>query len=182
MKKSLPPLPSVAKLAKKCGAFAGRAGSPESLASLPVPVPGEGGVRIAVMLAEAELAGEGAPDPAALRIKPPGHVVFAEAWSGAFSELCAIGPADLGLANDPAEPLGDAALAADRDAKRARWLELLDAALPGFAGGPAAITADTRRAAGELRALFPEVAEAPLVPYYRALGRRFFAWLDRTAA
>ena len=71
---------------------------------------------------------------------------------------------------------------ADLAEQRLRYLDLFDVVAPAFAAGRGAETAAGKRAASELRALFPRIAEGPLVPYYRALGGRFFAWLDRTAA
>lgn len=177
MTRPLPELTSVAHITRRFALHRVGALHGENHACLPVPEPGPDGVRIAILFAATE------PDPAtsALRIQTPGHVLHARAATGDFLELRALTPRDLGIAQDPGAWLGDPGPPPD-PAKLARLLDLYDAALPAFAGGAAALTASAKRAAIEIRALFPELREPPLAPYYAALGRRFFAWIDRIAA
>ncbi|MEZ4312217.1 MAG: hypothetical protein R3F14_29665 [Polyangiaceae bacterium] len=182
MKKQLPSLTPAAVLAKKCSAFLGRTGVPTDHASLPVPVPGVTGLRLGVMLApteEDEPTGE-------RKLQPPTHVVYGLAYTGAFAEVSAVDAKSLGIpepaesTDESADPPEPPAPIADLDAKRARVLELLDATLPLFATArPADAAKDEAR---ELRDLYQEIAEPPFAPYYRALGKRFFDWIDRTAA
>ena len=178
MKKELPGLTKTAVLARRCASFAGRTGAPCDHASLPVPVPGVSGLRAAVMLARTEPV----DGSSARRIFAPSHVVYAAAMTGDFVELAAISAGDLGLEGEPGAALGEVVLAADREAKRARLFELIDVVSPVFATGRAAETREVKSAAAALLPLWDEVAEAPLRPWYRALGRRFFGWVERAAA
>lgn len=178
MPKELPPLQPVARVAARFSRFAPIVAKGGGRAGVPVPVPGPDGVRIAILLT----ATEPVPDTDRLRVQAPGHLVSARADTGDMVELAAITPRDLGVTGEPEAWLGEIPAASDRASERARLLELYDQALPAFAAGPAGLTEGARRAAREIATLFPDVAEAPLLPYYRALGRRFFAWVDRAAA
>lgn len=177
MPKTLPALEPVARIHARYARMTRGAVPGCDLAGLPVPVPGLDGVRIAILFT----ATEREPQTGARRVQAPRHLVSARADTGDFVELRAITPRDLGVPQDPEAWIGELP-EGDRGEKRARLLDLYDAALPAFAAGPSGATATAKRAAIEIAALFPEVAEAPLVPYYRALGRRFFAWVDRAAA
>ena len=53
--------------------------------------------------------------------------------------------------------------------------------LPVFAVNPAQPGDAVRRDARELRAAFERLREAPLAPYYAAIGAEFFGWLDAVA-
>lgn len=177
MTRPLPELTSVARIAKRFAFHQQGALPGKNHAGLPVPVPGPDGVRVAIFFTTTEVD----EATSALRIQAPGHVVYAQAATSDFIELCAITPRDLGIAEDPGAWLGDPGAPAD-PGKVARLLDLYDAALPAFAGGPAAMTAASKRAAIEIKTLFHEVEEPPLAPYYAALGKRFFAWIDKAAA
>lgn len=178
MKKELPALEKTATLARKCAAFAGRTGAPENLASLPFPVAGATGLRIAVFLAQATPV----DGSAAQRVMPPRHVVYALAMTGAFVELAAIRPSDFGLDHAADEPLGEVTFAADRISKRERFFDLLDQFLPMLAIGRLPGEPSAKKVTRDLRELFHELAEPPLLPYYRALGGRFLTFLERAAA
>jgi hypothetical protein len=145
--------------------------------TLPLPVPGADGTLWGVWLAP----GEQNPETGALRIGVPEYGLFFRADFGAFAELRGLAPRDFGLSDKTAPWLGDVPDADDRNARRGRLFELLQAATPGFAAGPRGLTPAARRAAAEIKTLFPEVAEPPLLPCYRRAARRFFAWLDVAA-
>lgn len=176
MPKELPVLPSVKiamRHAARCaqGALAGI-----DHASLPVPVPGPEGTRWAVLLSPTRR--DEAKD--VREIGAPAYVLGLRADVAEPVELAQVSPSEVGLEGGPDAWLGELAPAAEAS-KRARLAELLDAVVPVFATGRPGATEAQKSAAAELRALFDEVAEAPLLPCYRAVGKRFFAWLDRTA-
>lgn len=116
----------------------------------------------------------------AREIGAPAYVLALRADLGEPVELAQVSPAEVGLAGAPDAWLGELPPPVEA-AKRARLAELLDFVMPRFAAGRPGATEAERAAAAELRDLFAEVAEAPLVPCYRAVGKRFFAWLDRAA-
>jgi hypothetical protein len=187
MKKTLPPLEPVGRVAARHARLARSTAGGAGHVGLPVPVPGPDGMRLAMLAAVTEPA----KGPGALRLQAPTYLVSARADTGDFAELKAIAPQDLvpppGAAGakdaqDAAPWLGEIPAADALGDKRARLFELLDAALPVYATGRAAVAPSVKRAAREIRELWGEVAEPPLAPYYRALGRRFFEWIDRAAA
>jgi hypothetical protein len=148
--------------------------------SLPVPVPGPEGLRIVRMLAPTRV--EEIDEHTQRRwIQPPSYLVAAAAATGAFVEARAVGPADFGQADAPDADLGELALAEDFADRAGRWCALLDELLPAFAAGPGANVPVSAERAAEAKAVFFALAEAPLQPYYRSLGQRFFAFLDRAA-
>lgn len=177
MAKTFPPLEPVARVAALHARLARGAAPGCDHAGLPVPVPGPDGMRIATLLA----ATEPVVETGARRIQAPRYLVSARADTGDFVELAAVTPRDLGVAQDPEAWLGELP-PGDRGEQRARLLDLLDAALPAYATGRAAAASSVKSAARELKKLWDDAAEPPLHPYYRALGRRFFEWLDRAAA
>ena len=66
-------------------------------------------------------------------------------------------------------------------ARRSALLAALDALLPAFAGDVAGTAPGVHEAAVSFQQLFPVVAEAPLVPYYRAMGKDLFTLVERLA-
>ncbi|EYF01317.1 Hypothetical protein CAP_8471 [Chondromyces apiculatus DSM 436] len=52
-----------------------------------------------------------------------------------------------------------------------------DLTMPAFRSGPRDALPEVRDAARSFLQLFPQVAEQPLLLYYQAAGREFFAWL-----
>ncbi|MFO0587858.1 MAG: hypothetical protein U0441_09980 [Polyangiaceae bacterium] len=178
MDKVLPRLTPIASVMRNLSAYGRGALAGVNRTLAPLPVPGLEGVRYAILFTTTEpIVGS-----AALRIKTPSHVAYADAESGEFLELAAITPRDLGVAQDPDHWLGEFVEPMNLDEKRMRYLDRLDAVSFAFAAGRGAETPDVRRAAGELTAAFADIQEAPLAPYYRALAGRFFAWLARASA
>ena len=163
--------------------------------SLPVPVFGAEGLRIARMLAPTRVD----PDTQRRLLLPPSYVVEQRADTGAFAEARAVSPRNFGLDHDPTVALGELVRTGDlghgarsqgpqphrsesdfEDAAR-RLHALLDAVLPVFAAGPGARSGDVSAEARDARQAFFALAEAPLLPYYRSLGQAFFGFLDRAA-
>ncbi len=200
--RALPELRPVAFVVRRCRMSRFEVLGPD-FESLPVPVFGAEGLRIVRMLAPTRVD----PDTQRRWVSPPSYVVEQRADTGAFAEARAVSPGVFGLNHDPAVELGEIVRPQGfADATR-RLHELLDAVLPAFAAGagaggqapsgarqaassggvaggqaPSGAAArglpDVSREAGEA---FFALAEAPLVPYYRSLGKAFFAFLDRAA-
>jgi hypothetical protein len=155
----------------------------ETHQSYPIPVHGGAGdlPGVAFLYAPSQLVfGQG------LFLYPPGYRALILARDGHFQELRSMTPADVGLSDDPTKPLGTYGLppGVTRDAfieLKERLLTAYDELMPAFfdGGAPAETTV---RTAKDFRAVFDQITERILDPYYRAVGRRFFAWLDATAA
>lgn len=142
-------------------------------AALPLPVPSPEGMLWVVGLAPSEVD----PDTSALRIGAPSYLSSFRADFGDFTELAPISP------EPPAGSwLGELLDLDERRSRHQGLFELYGKAVPSFAAGPRALTTAARRAAVEIQTLFPSAAEPPLLPFYHALGRRFFAWLDWAAS
>ncbi len=63
--------------------------------------------------------------------------------------------------------------------RQLRLYQAYDALLPVFAAASMEFAPETRKAAADFAILFAQVAEAPLIPYYDAIGNGFFTWLAR---
>ncbi len=113
---------------------------------------------------------------------PPSHRAVVDA-GGKFEKLEAISPQRLGVAHEADKALGvhtaPKGLAPEQALKKQeRLYQLYDRLLPAFATGETGV----KEEAAEFRELFVLLAEKPLEPYYRAVGKEFFHWLDLAAA
>lgn len=151
----------------------------ETHQSFPVPVSGDVPT-IAFLFAPSVLQrGVG------LQLLPPSYRAMIRGRDAHFEELRAVSPADFGLGDDPSRVLGTYGLAADMTPEayttiKERLLTTYDTLLPWFYGGDEP-TASVCRVALDFQGAFELVGERVLRPYYRALGRRFFAWVDAVA-
>lgn len=59
--------------------------------------------------------------------------------------------------------------------------DAVDLLLPPFADQQQALSGKAATAAGEFRDLFPELCEPGLLPYYKAMAKDFFAWVEKVA-
>jgi hypothetical protein len=182
MTKALPELKPVERLIKAGSLHAKGALPDEGYQSYPIPVPGPRGLRVAFLYAAAvdvvPLAGP--------ILRSPTYVGFVDAETARFVELRVFHADEVGLAHLEGRDLGqvpgdDAWQAPEVVAKEAALYRGYDAILGAFAAGIAPLPVETKRAADDFAAVFAELAEAPLVPFYRGVGRAFFAWLDRVA-
>jgi len=116
-------------------------------------------------------------------IMPPSHSLVADYASGKF---IAVEELDVRAAGVKLPPAGDAwmhqakqfATPQERLAAYERLYDLYDAVLPTFlARRP--VDADAKKAVREFHELFRELAEKPLQPYYDALGKEFFTWVEQ---
>jgi hypothetical protein len=111
----------------------------------------------------------------------PHLLAILDAASGEVKERRDVVPRDLGISEEPGKFAGLHVLAKGMTAdeyvdRRKRLFELYDVLAGAF------IRAEERsryaRQALEFRTLFFQLSEAPLAPYYRAVGRDFFGWID----
>jgi hypothetical protein len=122
-----------------------------------------------------------------LQLWPPNYIAFMVARTGRFDQLRAVTASDFGQNCNMDKPMGVHLTAAERLAggfltKEARLYQAYDQLLPAFAGEPSPAPSEVKPAAEEFRSLFPNVAEAPLLPFYKHVGKEFFDWLTRVAA
>lgn len=64
---------------------------------------------------------------------------------------------------------------------RERIHDAVDVLLPFFADGAQALPPEAAKAAREFRDMFPELCEPGLLPYYKAVAKDFFAWVETVA-
>jgi hypothetical protein len=148
--------------------------------SFPIPVRSRGKTCVAFLYATAEV------DAAtqALRLHVPAYVSLVDVLTARFDELREFAPSEIGLAQPSDGWLGECR--PYDDWKKPEVLAALaalyrgyDALLPAFTAASDNLTSELRRAAGEFATAFGSLAEPCLIPYYRGVGREFFAWLDR---
>lgn len=150
--------------------------------SWPIPVLAADGLRAAFLFAPRNLDRERGQV-----LFPPTYLAQIDAASGRFLELRAITPAELGQADAPGDVLGSYALPEGVDAQRylaleADTLRALDALVESFADDARPTDPSFARVAADFSRLYWALTAAPLHRYYRAVGRRFFGWLDGVAA
>lgn len=145
--------------------------------SLPVPVHSPDGLLIVRMLSTTVLSEDGST----CLVKPPSYIVSVRADTGELAEVRATSPSDFNRKDVPDKSLGELVRPVDFAERADGLFALLDRVTPTFAAGPAAPLAPVAGAAAAAREAFFAIAEAPLLPYYQSLGKRFFELLDRAA-
>jgi hypothetical protein len=180
MAEKRPELRSIVDLVAIAARYPARALPAGHHPSYPAPVLGPDGLRVAFLYCRAEIVrpGEG------LSLTAPSYVAFVDARTAMFEELRAVTPGELGLGHAEGEVLGTTRTQPERldpalVTKELRLYQTYDLLLPSFAAGQAQVDLGVQAAAREHEALFAELAEAPLLPYYRAVAGPFFAWRDR---
>lgn len=182
MSKPIPTLKDIARLVRTGSLHAKGALPAERYQSYPIPVPGPKGLRVAFLYAPAVVV----VPLAGLEVRSPTYIGFVDAGNGGFEELRIFHAGEVGLAHLEGQPLGqcpdeDAWEAPEVVAKEARLYRGYDAILGSFAAGISPLPPETKRAAADFAAVFEELAEAPLLPFYRGVGRSFFTWLGQVA-
>jgi hypothetical protein len=151
----------------------------ETHRSLPVPSGPAGKATIAFLFCP-EAYGEDMK----LLLTTPEYVAYLAVDDGHVLRMQAVTPADFGLRHAPGQVIGGWGVEAIEGTPEQigemwqRLLSLYEVILPAFVRSNGAVTNEVRQAAREFRTLFMRIAEQPLIPYYRALGKAFFAWLD----
>jgi hypothetical protein len=107
-----------------------------------------------------------------------------DATTGDLRSRESVSPAELGGPHAAGEIIGLHVLAQGLTtdaytAKRERLFSLYDRLAARLVGGEQQTV--NGGAAREFRELFISLTEKPLAPYYRAVGRTFFAWVDELA-
>jgi hypothetical protein len=146
--------------------------------SLPVPVFTPKGFCMAFIYCHAELASDGQ----GMQLWPPDHQALMNAETGRFEELRTVASTTYDQSHAMTKPMGACPGEPQREQdeylnKLVALYQAYDAILPSFAASPYAMPAAARPAAREFERLFADVAEKPLLPYYRAVGHEFFRWL-----
>ena len=145
------------------------------------PVPGRTARRVTVRF----MSGPQRAQPGSIDYFRPTHLAELDVRSG---ELVAVHEwpeaAHVG-GGAPGAPIGSFSLppgvtVQEFLALRARYHAAIDRVLPTYAAqsapGPEVVAA-----AHQIKDLTPRVLETPLLPFYRAVGADFFAWIDQTA-
>jgi len=148
--------------------------------SYPIPLPDPKGLRMAFFFCRAEIV----TPRAGLQLWPPSYVAFLNARTGKFQELRAVTPKEYGQRHAEDKPMGPYLTLPERMAPefltaQVRWCQAYDEIIPAFLAGLVKPAPEVRQSVAEFRALFPQVTEPPLLPYYQALGKEFFGWLNR---
>jgi hypothetical protein len=150
----------------------------ETHQSYPVPVLGPQGLTIAFLFGpQRAVAGKGS------YLAPPRTIMALHATSGDLAEMRKITPEDLGLPRPQNDSLGLDAMPPGMTedeflAQQDRLHDAYDALLPSFARKDKKPTPEVKQAADRFKAAMPVVLEQVLMPYYAAVGREFFTWLD----
>ena len=120
-----------------------------------------------------------------LQLLPPMHRAVLDAATGKVLEMRKVTPSELGVPDDPGTVLGVFGLPKGMSSEeflkeQGQLRDAYDVLLPYYAAGMGLGEAGSRaqKAASEFLRLFPRVTEPPLAPYYRALGEKFFRWLQ----
>ncbi|AUX35236.1 MULTISPECIES: hypothetical protein [Sorangium] len=172
--KALPRLQPIELLQRKASLAALGALPLCNYQSLPVPVPGPGGLRVAFVYGRSTPQLDGG-----LLIQAPRYIALVDAEAGAVKEVRLLpgGTADELPSQAVAAPSG----AAESRARRAHLLAGYDVLMPEFAAGRTHLPPGAARVAAEFEPLFRQMAEQPLLPVYAELGQSFFRWLAAAA-
>lgn len=147
--------------------------------SWPVPTRAGGTMRLQVMICVVlPEYGYG------LLYSPPKALVFIDPYAGKVESAKDVTPADFGQSVAPGTALDYDKADPDRD-QYARDVEALytalDILLSAYAEGVNEAQPNLKEAATTFKRVFAKVAEEVLMPYYHAIGKDWFAWLDRMA-
>jgi hypothetical protein len=181
--KSLPKLKEVVRLIKVGSLHAKGALPAENYQTYPIPVPGPCGLQVAFLYAVAEVV---VAPRRSLAVRSPRYIGFVDAEAGRFEELRVFHAAEVGLGHLEEQLLGlcpgeDEWEAPEVLEREARLYRGYDALLGPFAAGLDPLPVEVKRAAADFAAVFMSLAEAPLMPFYDAVGRTFFRWIERAA-
>jgi hypothetical protein len=178
-----PELKSVVYLLKRARFHPAGAMPAEYHQSYPIPVPGPKGLRVGLLYCPAAVV----QPRQGMQLQTPVYLAFLDAETGQFEELKAVVPGEFGLKHAEGEVIGKYLSPPERlDAeflgKQARLYQAYDQLLPGFAAGQPSVSPDVKKAAGEFKALFPQVTESALLPYYQAIGKAFLEWVNKVGS
>ncbi len=126
-------------------------------------------------------------EPGCLKLCAPSYVAYIEATTGKFKQLIAVKPSDFGLDHEINQPLGTYISRPQRQDEKyinaeAHLYQAYDLLLPEYMVGSKVIEQSIKSEVQIFIARFEELAEPPLVPYYKSLGKHFFTWLHANSA
>jgi hypothetical protein len=153
---------------------------PETRQSYPIPLR-QGRAQMAAFL----YAPQGRANPVeGLHLLAPTHLAFLNAETGRFESIRQVTPTDFGQAHTPGQDIGAHRMPTGLVVEtfysaQHQLFAAYDLVWPAFAAGQSNYSPAVRVAAAEFRRLFTWLAEAPLMPYYHAVGREFFTWVTR---
>jgi hypothetical protein len=152
----------------------------ESRQSLPVVVGVNQVLQVAFMFCPALAR------PGVTKLAPPHYVAWLDAGTGALSSLKQVTPSFFAQPHGKDDLIGEFRLPEGMNvdqylAQRDRLFQLLGQLAPLWATDPAAKRRDLQASAQEFLRLFGSLSEAPLTPYYYALGSEFFNWVRALA-
>jgi len=156
----------------------------ETHQSLPIPLPATAREpRVAFLFLPSRLVfGVG------LVLTAPTHRAVLDASKGEVLGFEGVTPGDLGVPDGPGKDLGRFGL--PKNVSPAEYLKARDELLgaydrllgPWYGGEPAREAGRaTRAGASALKRAFAVVGEPPLAPYYAAVGKGFFGWVNELA-
>jgi len=116
----------------------------------------------------------------------PTYRILANLATGRFVELDEVSSSDFGQPEPKGGRLGPINLAPGMTsenylAKQERLYDLYDRLLPALSVNPRQGPEALRKDAKEFIEVFRQLAEPPLLPYYRSAGKPFFDWLETAA-
>lgn len=179
MLKALPPLKRITEISRVAARLSSGAVPRDHHLSLPIPAPGPAGLRVGFLFAPVREHEDPRAPQRALRVWAPEYVAWVLAETAAFEELRRVSAKDLGVAHPDDVPLAGPWPSPIDEGKRTSLCDACDAVLGFYAAGAKKPPPPVRSRALTLDALFEELAEPALVPFYRSVGRAFFTWLDR---
>ena len=149
--------------------------------SLPVPTRHQNQMAIAFMFCSWIIR------PGPLRIWPPSEVAWLDPVSGKFITSVKVSPADFGQTHSANEPMkGEEGKLSGVSVEsfiemRNRLFALYDVLFEVWATNPSTRSSALQSAAREFLKIFDQISEPPLRPYYDALGREYFEWVQALA-
>lgn len=114
----------------------------------------------------------------------PNHHLYLDVMTGEAVLMQPVNPADFNVGVEKGQNLGRYnMLAGGRTpeefmALQRRLYHAYDQLWEPFGRGQIELSEQARAAVIEFKEVFPLIAEEPLIPFYRVLGRDFFQWLD----
>lgn len=172
-----PTLQPIRQLIAQARQHPGAALPVETHQSYPIPVRDQGAPQVVFLYCVSRLVPRDG-----LYLMAPSYRATLDATSGKFEELRAVVPGELGTGPETGPSIGKYGMPEGMTSEQ--FLELqaklyaeYDALLPLFFAD-AGSGRDFPKLAQQFRSRFFTLSEAPLHPFYRALGRAFFAWLS----
>lgn len=159
----------------------GRSGLPDDSGGMSFPVPVKSGRELGVAIFFFGTSAAGGK----FRIYPPHHLMELGAASGEVRNFGARTPAQFGVNDAPEQPIAVSDIrpgtGSEYQMKRVRFLEISPRVWALYGAGSKKLSAEDVTLVREYAALFDAIAKEPLIPYYKAVGKEFFAWLDQMA-